>query len=155
VSDVTRQRVDAVGPWATPWAYSRAIRVGELVEISGTTAVGPDGAVDGTGDVYQQTRAAIQTIEKALAELGGSLADVVRTRVLLRDIGDWPDAGRAHREVFEAIRPASTCVGGLEFLMPEILVEVEATALIQELPSGYSAPAGGDQTNESAAATKE
>jgi catechol 2,3-dioxygenase-like lactoylglutathione lyase family enzyme/enamine deaminase RidA (YjgF/YER057c/UK114 family) len=107
-----------------------------LIEVSGTTAVRADGTVTAHGDVYGQTGQALETIGAALTELGASLENVIRTRVLLRDIEGWAEAGRAHREVFADIRPASTCLGGLDFLLPEILVEVEATALVIDRAGG-------------------
>jgi len=125
-------RVDAKGPWVESWGYSRALRRGNLVEVSGTTAVGADGVVIAEGNVYLQTKQALGTIAAALVELGGSIEDVVRTRVYLRDIEQFADAGRAHNEVFAAIRPVSTCLGGVDFLLPEILVEVEASAVIDD-----------------------
>jgi enamine deaminase RidA (YjgF/YER057c/UK114 family) len=123
-------KVAAKGPWAEPWAYSRALRFGDVVEVSGTTAVDPNGIVVAPGDVYGQTKQALQTVGAALAELGASLGDVVRTRVFIRDIGQWEQAGRAHHEIFRDVKPVSTCIGGADFLLPEILVEVEATALL-------------------------
>ena len=104
------------GTWAALWGYSRAIRRGSLVEVSGTTAVGRDGTVIARGDVYAQTKHALDTIAGALAELGASLSDVIRTRVFLRDIDQWEEAGRAHREAFADVQPASTCLGGVDFL---------------------------------------
>ncbi len=129
-------RVVAKGPWAESWAYSRALRIGDLLEVSGTTAVDATGSVIAPGDVYGQTRQALKTVGAALGELGASLRDVVRTRVFLRDIGEWPKAGRAHREAFSDVRPVSTCIGGVDFLLPEVLVEVEATAFLNRCGSG-------------------
>jgi enamine deaminase RidA (YjgF/YER057c/UK114 family) len=124
------QRIETAGPFVGSWAYSRAVRAGDVIEVSGTTAVRDDGSVAAHGDVYGQTKQALETIAEALQQLGASLDDVIRTRVFLRDINQWPEAGRAHQEAFAAVKPASSCIGGLDFLMPEILVEVEVTALI-------------------------
>lgn len=121
--------VTASGPWARQWGYSRAIRSGDLVEVSGTTAIDSQGNVISPGDLYAQTRAAIQIVDAALRDLGASLDDVIRTRVFLRDISRWQDAGRAHLEAFGNARPASSCIGGADFLHPDILVELEATAI--------------------------
>jgi enamine deaminase RidA (YjgF/YER057c/UK114 family) len=125
-------RVEALGPWVDRWAYSRALRCGRLIEVSGTTAVNSDGTIVAEGNLYGQTKHVLKTIGDSLEELGGSLDDVIRTRVFLRNIEQWAEAGRAHHEVFADIRPVSTCVGGLKFLLPGILVEVEATAVIGE-----------------------
>jgi enamine deaminase RidA (YjgF/YER057c/UK114 family) len=124
-------RVEANRPWAKVMGYARAVRVGSVVEVSGTAAAGPDGTVLSPGDVEGQTRAALATIGEALEELGASFRDVVRTRILLVDASRWEDAARAHGEVFGDVRPANTTVGGLEFIDPAILVEVEASAVVE------------------------
>jgi len=126
-----RKRVEANRPWAKVMGYSRAVRIGGVVEVSGTTAAAPDGTILSPGDVEGQTRAALATIGEALGELGASLADVVRTRVLLADASHWEEAARAHGEVFRDVLPANTTVGGLEFIDPAILVEVEVTAVVE------------------------
>jgi len=111
--------------------YSRAVRIGNVVEVSGTAAAAPDGSILSSGDVEGQTRAALVTIGEALGELGASFADVVRTRVLLTDASRWEEAARAHGEVFRDVRPANTTMGGLEFIDPAILVEVEVSAVVE------------------------
>jgi len=121
-----RKRVDANRPWAKVMGYSRAVRIGGVVEVSGTAAAAPDGTILSPGDVEGQTRAALATIGEALGELGASFADVVRTRVLLADASHWEEA-----EVFRDVGPANTTVGGLEFIDPAILVEVEVTAVVE------------------------
>jgi enamine deaminase RidA (YjgF/YER057c/UK114 family) len=126
-----RKRVEANRPWAKVMGYSRAVRIGDVVEVSGTAAAGPDGSILFPGDVEGQTRAALTTIGEALGELGASFGDVVRTRVLLADATLWEQAARAHGEVFADVRPANTTVGGLEFIDPAILVEVEASAIVE------------------------
>jgi len=126
-----RRRVEANRPWAKVMGYTRAVRVGNVVEVSGTAAAAPDGTVLFPGDVKGQTRAALATIGEELDELGASFGDVVRTRLLLADASRWEDAARAHGEVFGDVRPANTTVGGLEFIDPAILVEVEVSAVVE------------------------
>lgn len=125
-----RKRVDANRPWATVMGYSRAVRVGNVIEVAGTAPAATDGTILAPGDVEGQTRAALATIGEALAELGASFQDVVRTRILLVDETRWEEAARAHGEVFRDVRPANTTMGGLRFVDPAILVEVEVTAVI-------------------------
>ncbi len=126
------KRVVARAPWVADWAYSRATRIGPLIEVGGTTAGKPDGTVAGPGDLYEQTAYALSVVLGAIEELGGSKEDVIRTRVFIRDIEQWREAGRAHAELFGEHLPTSTCVGGLEFLNPDLLVEIEATAYVQD-----------------------
>jgi len=125
-----RKRVEANRPWAAVMGYSRAVRVGNVIEVAGTAPAAPDGTILAPGDVEGQTRAALATIGEALAELGASFQDVVRTRILLVDETRWEEAARAHGEVFRDVRPANTTMGGLRFVDPAILVEVEVTAVI-------------------------
>ena len=125
-----RQNVDAKRPWAAILGYSRAVRVGNVIEVSGTAAAGPDGSVLAQGDVYGQSREALRIIGEALAEAGGSFADVVRTRIYLSDASTWEQAGRAHGEVFADVRPANTTMAVNGFIDPAILVEIEATAIL-------------------------
>ncbi|BBY65522.1 Rid family hydrolase [Mycolicibacterium helvum] len=124
------RRVVAKAPWVAQWAYSRATRIGPLIEVGGTTAGKPDGTIEGVGDLYAQTAYALSVVLAAVEELGGTKADIVRTRVFVRNIEDWREAGRAHAEVFGEHLPTSSCVGGLEFLHPDLLVEIEATAYV-------------------------
>ena len=126
-----RRNVDAKRPWAAIVGYSRAVRVGNVIEVSGTAAAGPDGTVLAPGDVYGQSREALRIIGEALAEAGGSFADVVRTRIYLSDASTWEQAGRAHGEVFADVRPANTTMAVNGFIDPAILVEIEATAILQ------------------------
>jgi enamine deaminase RidA (YjgF/YER057c/UK114 family) len=127
-----RRKVSAHRPWERVVGYSRAVRVGNTIEVSGTAAAGPDGTILCAGDVEGQAREALRIIGDALEEAGGSLADVVRTRVFLADASTWEEAGRAHGEVFGAIRPATTFVEVSGFIDPAILVEIEATAILSD-----------------------
>jgi enamine deaminase RidA (YjgF/YER057c/UK114 family) len=111
--------------------YSRAVRVGDVIEVAGTTASGPGGRIIAPGDMYEQAKYVIAVICDAIGQLGGSVEDVVRTRVFLTDISLWEDAGRAHGEVFGEIQPASAFVGVKELLHPDLLIEVEATAIVR------------------------
>ena len=126
--DGPRQQVPSNRPW-DPVGYSRAVRVGNLIEVAGTTAGAPDGSVIAPGDMYGQTKACLEIILRALAKLGASAEDVVRTRMFLTDISRWEEAGRAHAEVFGNIKPASTMVEVSKFLKTEYLIEIEATAV--------------------------
>lgn len=126
------KRVVAKAPWVADWGYSRATRIGPLIEVGGTTAGKPDGSIEGPGDLYAQTAYALSVVLAAVEELGGRKEDVLRTRVFLRNIEDWREAGRAHAEMFGEHLPTSTAVGAIEFLNPDLLVEVEATAYIQD-----------------------
>ena len=112
--------------------YSRAVRVGDLIEVAGTTASGPGGTIIAPGDMYEQAKYCIDVIRRAIEELGGTVEDVVRTRVFITDISLWEEAGRAHGEVFGDIRPASAFVGVNELLHPDLMIEVEATAIVRE-----------------------
>ncbi|MDR5709902.1 MAG: RidA family protein [Armatimonadota bacterium] len=129
---MARGRVPANRPWEAVVGYSRAVRVGSLIEVSGTAPVDEHGNVLGGEDYYAQTRAALEIIGRALQELQASFEHVVRTRIYLRDPSRWEEAGRAHQEVFGHIRPATTIVGVGGFVDPRILVEVEATAVVED-----------------------
>lgn len=125
-----RRTVGANRPWERIVGYSRAVRVGNQIEVSGTAAAGSDGAILAPGDVYGQTKQALRIIGDALAELGASYTDVVRSRILLLDASRWEEAGRAHGEFFSEVRPANTTCAVSGFVDPEILVEVEVTAIV-------------------------
>jgi enamine deaminase RidA (YjgF/YER057c/UK114 family) len=126
-----RKNISSGSPWEDIVGYSRAVRIGNIIEVAGTTAVDGDQLV-GEGDVYEQTKFILQKIEKALLAAGASLQDVVRTRIYLTDISKWEDAGRAHGEVFKTIKPASTMVEVSALINQQLLVEIEATAIVSE-----------------------
>lgn len=117
--------------WEKEVGYSRAVRVGNIIEIAGTTAVDGDEII-GAGDVYAQTKFIFEKIERALEEAGGSMKDVVRTRMFVTDISTWEKAGKAHREFFKDTRPATTLVEVKSLVHPDLLIEIEATAILMD-----------------------
>jgi enamine deaminase RidA (YjgF/YER057c/UK114 family) len=124
-----RTNVGTGAPWEESVGYSRAVRVGDLVHVAGTTAL-RDGDVVGRGDAYTQAKVALQIIGEALARVGAGYSDVVRTRMYVTDISRWEQVGRAHGEVFAEVRPAATMVEVAALIDPDLLVEIEVDAVV-------------------------
>lgn len=119
-------------PWEALVGYSRAVKVGNIIEVTGTVAVDENGTVVGKNDAYAQTRYVIQKIESVLHRAGANLNDVVRTRMFVTDISRWEEFGKAHGEFFSTIRPCTTMVEISALIAPEYMIEIEATAIVQD-----------------------
>jgi len=128
---MSRQNVSSGSPFEGVIGFSRAVRIGHHIAVSGTAPIGPDGNTVGVGDAYRQAKRCIEIIAQALEGAGASLEDVIRTRIFLKNMADWEEVARAHAEAFGDVRPASTFVQVSRFVDPEWLVEIEADAVVE------------------------
>jgi len=122
--------VSSGSPYEKPIGFSRAVRIGSLIAVAGTAPIAPGGGTDSEGDLFGQTRRCIEIMKAAIEQAGGKLGDVIRTRIMLKDISQWEEAGRAHGEYFSEIRPACTFVEAKAFIDPLWLVEMEADCVV-------------------------
>ncbi len=129
---MTRRNISSGSPWEKTVGYSRAVRIGNLIEVAGTTAVNERGEVVGPNDPYLQAQCTLEKIGRALAEVGAGFENVIRTRMFVTDIARWEEVGRAHGEVFRDIRPAATLIQVASLVRSDLLVEIEARAIAPE-----------------------
>lgn len=128
----TRTNISSGAPYEPIFGYSRAVKVGNQIFVSGSTSIQPDGSVAGVGDMYTQAMTTLRTIEKALQQGGASMKHVVRTRMFVTDISKTEEVGKAHAEFFRDVRPASTLVEVSRLVHPDMLIEIEADAVITD-----------------------
>jgi enamine deaminase RidA (YjgF/YER057c/UK114 family) len=136
--DVKRVTVLEGNEWEGVVGYARAVRLGSTVHVAGTTATDDDGEIVGVGDSYEQAAHILKKIQKALAEAGATMRDVVRTRMYVTDINAWPAVGRAHHEFFADVRPAATLVEVSSLVHPDLMVEIEVEAIVTDGSGGGS-----------------
>ena len=131
MSDSNRKNISSSSPWESRVVYSRAVRIGNIIEVAGTIAMDDDGSIVGKNNPYEQTKFILAKIEKALKEAGATQQNVIRTRMFVTDISLWEEIGRAHGEFFRDIRPAATMVQVQSLIDPDALVEIEVSAILQ------------------------
>ncbi len=125
-----RMNYSSGAKWEPIVGYSRAVRIGNVIEVSGTCAVDEEGKVFAAGNAYAQTIKIFEIVSRAIEELGGKMKDVVRTRIFVTNIGDWADIGKAHHEIFHTIMPVTTMVEVSKLISPDYVVEIEVTAIV-------------------------